>query len=125
MRTRPGTRGLALAGAAIAVVSVWMTASPRSTVPRVDPDHVTVVQRGMAKVIAAADVPELAGEALAAAPRPVAPGPGPLWALPGLVAALAAICLLRRLRTSPPLAAPRVALPGTGARRAPPVASFA
>lgn len=125
MRTGPGTRGLALAAATIAVVSAWVMASPRAVVPRSDPDHVTVDQRGPATVVAASDVPELTGESLAAVPRPVAPRPGPLWALPGLAAALAALCLLRRLRTSPPVAAPRVVLPGTGARRAPPVGSFA
>jgi hypothetical protein len=123
--TRTGTRALALAAAAFAVISAWMTVTQQAPLPRIDPDHTAAVQRGVAKVIAASDLPELAGETVTAALRPVAPRLGPLWALPGVAAALAALCLLRRLRGSPPPSTSRVVLPGTGARRAPPVGSFA
>jgi hypothetical protein len=125
MRNRPGTRGLVLVAVLLATAAAWTMATEGPTTPRSGPGRDAVVQRGLVKVVGSVDVPELAGESLVSAPRPTPPRLEPMWALPGLAAALAAVCLLRRLRTSPPLAAPRVVLPGTGARRAPPVASFA
>jgi hypothetical protein len=125
MRIRPATRALALAAVVAALVSAWMVTTQQRAVPRIDPDHAATVQRTLGRVAAATDVPDIASETLTTVSRPIAPRSEPLWALPGLAAALAALCLLRRLRTSPALAAPRVVLPGTGARRAPPAGSFA
>jgi hypothetical protein len=75
--------------------------------------------------ISPADLSDSVAVPMLGALRTAEPRLAPLWALPGLAAALAALCLLRRLRRSPSLLARRALLRGTVANRAPPLASFA
>jgi hypothetical protein len=81
--------------------------------------------RGDGGTVAPADVSDAVAVPMLGALRTAEPRLGSLWALPGLAAALAALCLLRRLRRSPSLPARRALLRGTVANRAPPLASFA
>ena len=71
------------------------------------------------------DLTDAVAVPLLGALRTPVPRLAPLWVLPGLAAALAALCVLRRLRRSPSLPARRALLRGSLAGRAPPLASFA
>ncbi len=81
--------------------------------------------RGDGGTVSPADLSDAVAVPMLAALRSTAPRLAPLWVLPGLAAALAALCLLRRLRRSPTRLARRALLRGTVANRAPPLASFA
>jgi hypothetical protein len=81
--------------------------------------------RGDGGTVSPADLSDAVAVPMLGALRAVEPRLAPLWVLPGLAAALAALCLLRRLRRSPSLPARRALLRGTVANRAPPLASFA
>ena len=79
-------------------------------------------EHGSDRVNAALDAGETAAVPVLGALRTIELRLGALWALPGLAAALAAMCLLRRLRRSPSRPLRRVALRGSVSNRAPPLA---
>ena len=87
--------------------------------------QVVHTEHGSDRVNAAFDAGDSAAVPVLGALRTIELRLGPLWALPGLAAALAAMCLLRRLRRSPSRPLCRIALRGSVSNRAPPLARIA
>jgi len=126
MRTlRREHRALLVIGAVLVLASAWLAVGEQSTAaPRDLPavGHLSQHSRG---TVSAVDVGDITAAPAVAVTRPAEPRSAPLWVLPGLVAALAALCLLRLQRRAPASPARRVLLRGSVANRAPPLASFA
>src|SRR5262245_36378002 len=116
-----GAGGAALVVVAVALGTAW-TAVGQST----DPTRASVpaIERALAGTITSPDAPDIAGEPVLTTLRTIEPRMGPIWALPGLAAALAAVCVLRRLRTSPPPSPALVLCRAGPSRRGPPLADL-
>jgi hypothetical protein len=125
MRTVRSARGLLLAGAALALAVASVTMGEAPAEPLAGHSTPGGLERRVGGTITAADLADVATTSVLAGHLNVQPRLGPLWALPGLAAALAAVCLLRRLRSSPVAPARRVLLRDSVSRRAPPLAAFA
>jgi hypothetical protein len=106
---------------AVALGTAW-TAVGEST----DPTRAATpaVERALAGTITSPDAPNLAGEPVLGALRTVEPRLGPIWALPGLAAGLAAVCVLRRLRASPAPPPALVLCCAGRSRRGPPLVAL-
>ena len=123
MARRPPTVML-LVVAALLIATAWIAVASRSEGPRPDPSAVVDTDPDTNWTFAPADPTDSAVGSALGAPRTAEPRLAPLWALPGLAAALGALCLMRRLRRSPTPPARRVLLRGSLANRAPPAGSF-
>jgi hypothetical protein len=89
------------------------------------PTQVNELERRSSGAVSSVDVNDSAVTPVLAAARSAEPRLAPLWVLPGLAAALAALCLFRRQRLRPTLLARRTLLRGSLVGRAPPIESFA
>jgi hypothetical protein len=123
-------RTSALAVIAILVLStVWIALGDRIATSARDlgpaPTHVNELERRSTDTVSAVDVNDSAVAPILAAARTAEPRLAPLWVLPGLAAALAALCLFRRQRLRPTLLARRTLLRDSLVGRAPPIESFA
>ena len=126
MRTgRRTQRALLVVLAAALVAAAWITIAGPAGVTRVARAQVVHTEHGSDRVNAALDAGDAVAIPVLGALRTIELRLGPLWALPGLAAALAAMCLLRRLRRSPSRPLRRVALRGSVSNRAPPLARIA
>ena len=122
MRFVRGAGGAALVVVALAVGAGWTTVASHTAAPvRAVPQE---IERALAGAITAADAPIVAAEPSLRALRGIDSRSGPTWLLPGLVAALAALCLLRRLRVLPVGPGHPHLLFGPVSRRGPPLASL-
>ena len=83
------------------------------------------IEHGVGGTVTSADVADVTPTSVLTGHHTVGLRLGPLWVLPGLAAALAAVCLLRRLRSSPAAPAGRRLLRGQSLERAPPLESLA
>lgn len=110
--------------AALLIATAWIAVGERSTGPLHDPSRVTHSERDANGTVSSVELTDAAVASVLGAARTAEPRLAPLWALPGLAAALAARCLMRRLRRSPTLPARRVLLRGSLSNRAPPIGSF-
>ena len=123
MARRPPTVML-LVVAALLIATAWIAVASRSEGPPPDPSAVIHTDPDTNGTFSPADPTDSAVGASLGAARTAEPRLAPLWVLPGLAAALAARCLMRRLRRSPTPPARRVLLRGSLANRAPPAGSF-
>ena len=118
-------RALLVLLAVLIAVTAWSAFGHQSTAASPRSAQTAHSTRAEGGTISPADLSDAVAVPMLGALRTAVPRLAPLWALPGLAAALAALCLLRRLRRSPSLLARRALLRGTVANRAPPLASFA
>jgi hypothetical protein len=116
-----GAGGAALVVVAVALGTAWTAVGESS-----DPTRASVpaLERALAGTITSLDAPDVAGEPVLNAVRTVEPRLGPIWALPGFAAGLAAVCVLRRLRASPAPPAALVLCCAGRSRRGPPLAGL-
>jgi hypothetical protein len=118
-------RALLVIGAVLVLAGAWLAVGEQSSAaPRDLPavGHLSHESRG---TVSSVDVGDVTAAPAVAVTRTAEPRSAPLWVLPGLAAALAALCLLRLQRGAPASPARRVLLRGSVANRAPPLASFA
>jgi len=125
MRTVRSARGAVLILAVLALALTWVAVGGQTPNLPQDTSTLAAVEHGTGGTVTAADVADLGSTSVLSAVRTAEPRLGPLWVLPGLAAALAAVCLLRRLRASPLAAARRALLRDTVSRRGPPPVSVA
>ncbi|HEY3725357.1 MAG TPA: hypothetical protein VGN59_18530 [Acidimicrobiia bacterium] len=126
MRTGRRThRALLVVLAVLVVAAAWISIGGQAGVTHVARAQVVHTEHGSDRINAALDAGDAAAVPVLGALRTIELRLGPLWALPGLAAALAAMCLLRRLRRSPSRPLRRVALRGSASNRAPPLARIA
>ena len=111
--------------AALLLATAWIVVGDRADVSLRDPLGVTHTDRDSNGTLSPVDLADAAVTPVLGAARTAELRLAPLWVLPGLAAALAALCLLRRLRRSPTLPARRALLRGSRSNRAPPIGSFA
>jgi hypothetical protein len=111
--------------AVLVVAAAWISIGGQAGVTHVARAQVVHTEHGSDRINAALDAGDAAAVPVLGALRTIELRLGPLWALPGLAAALAAMCLLRRLRRSPSRPLRRVALRGSASNRAPPLARIA
>ncbi len=124
MRTVRSARGAVLIVAALALATAWIAVGERPPAPlRASP--LSSVEHGVGGTVTSPDVAELTPTSVLTGHHAVEPRLGPLWVLPGLAAALAALCLLRRLRSSPASPSRPRLLRDSLSQRAPPLESFA
>jgi hypothetical protein len=125
MRTVRSARGATLVVAVLALGVTWIAVGePAPASPR-DPAQSVGIERGASGTVTSADIGEAVSASVLVVQRTAEPRLGPMWALPGLAAGLAALCVLRRLRATPAPPARRVLLRDSVSRRAPPLGSFA
>jgi hypothetical protein len=110
--------------AALLVAMAWIAAGDRADGSLRDPSGVTHTDRDANGTVSPVDLTDAVVTPVLGAARAAELRLAPLWVLPGLTAALAALCLLRRLRRSPTLSARRALLRGSRSNRAPPTGSF-
>jgi len=110
--------------AALLIATAWIAVGERSDGPIGDPSRILHTDQGTNGTFSPADMTDAAVTPMLGAARTVEPRMAPLWALPGFAAALAALCLMRRLRRSPTPPARRRLLRGSLVNRAPPSGSF-
>jgi hypothetical protein len=111
--------------AALALATAWIAVGERPQAPLHESSPLSSIEHGVGGTVTAADVADVTSTSVLTGHHTVALRLGPLWVLPGLAAALAAICLLRRLRSRPATPAGRRLLRDSLAQRAPPLESFA
>jgi len=102
----------------------WTAVGDRAEGPLGDPSRIIHTELDTNGTFSPADASDAVVASVLGAARAAEPRLAPLWVLPGLAAALAALCLMRRLRGSPTPPARRVLLRGSLANRAPPTGSF-
>jgi hypothetical protein len=110
---------------ALLLATAWASVD-RSTVSRPSSSPITGPQRSSTGSLSSVDLTDAVTVPVLGVSRAPEPRLAPMWVLPGLAAALAALCLLRRLRRSP--SAPawcRAVLRTSRANRAPPLELFA
>jgi hypothetical protein len=125
MRTVRCARGAVLIVAALALATAWIAVGERPPAPLHEWSPLSSIEHGLGGTVTSADVADLAPTSVLTGHHSVELRLGPLWVLPGLAAALAAVCLLRRLRSSPASPAGRRLLRDSLSQRAPPLGSFA
>jgi hypothetical protein len=130
MQTARRERATVLAVIAVLLLAtLWIAVGDRIAVSTRDlgpaPTHANQLERRSGDAVSAVDVNDSAVTPVLAAARTAEPRLAPLWVLPGLAAALAALCLFRRQRLRPTLLARRTLLRGSWVGRAPPLESFA
>ena len=118
-----GAGGAALVVVALAVGAAWTTDAGQVT------DRVGTASADVARALVAtftsAEVAAVAADSTFAPHRAAESRPGPSWTLPGLTAALAALCLWRRLKAIPRRPGSLRLLRDWVSRRGPPVTSLA
>lgn len=107
------------------LATAWIGVGSGSPVSLHTPTQVGHTDRDTNGTISPVDLTDAAVAPMLGTVRTAEPRQPPLWILPGLTAALAALCLLRRLRLRPTLLARQALLRGSLSNRAPPLASFA
>jgi hypothetical protein len=130
MQTARSERTTVRAVIAVLVLgTLWIALGDRITVAVRElgpaPSHANQLERRSGDAVSAVDANDSAVTPVLAAARTAEPRLAPLWVLPGLAAALAALCLFRRQRLRPTLLARRTLLRGSMVGRAPPIESFA
>ena len=126
MRMARREHGVMLAIAAVLLIATaWVAVGDRSSVTLQDPTRIVHTERETNGTISPVELGDAAVAPMLGAARSAEPRLVPLWILPGLAAALAALCLLRRLRRSPERPARRALLRGILSSRAPPLRSIA
>jgi hypothetical protein len=118
-------RALLVIGAVLVLASAWLAMGEQSTAAPRDLPAVGHLAHESRSTMSSVDVGDVTAAPAVAVTRTAEPRSAPLWVLPGLAAALAALCLLRLQRGAPLSPARRVLLRGSVANRAPPLASFA
>jgi hypothetical protein len=118
-----GVGGAVLVVFTLALGTAWLGGGAR--VPDATGTLPQEIERGVAGTVSDPDRTLVAAESTFTALRTVEPRLASSWVLPGLAAALAAVCLLRRLRGSPLGAGHGPVLRGGVSRRGPPRGSLA
>ncbi len=111
--------------AVLVAATAWSTFGHLSAAPSHRLAPAADSPRGDGGTVSPADLTDAVAVPMLGALRTAEPRLAPYWVLPGLAAALAAVCVLRRLRRSPSLPAGRALLRDSLANRAPPLASIA
>jgi hypothetical protein len=125
MRTVRSARSALLIVAALALATAWIAVGERPLAPLHESSPLSSIEHGVGGTVTSADVADVISTSVLTGHHTVGLRLGPLWVLPGLAAALAAVCLLRRLRSSPASPAGRRLLRDSLSERAPPLESFA
>jgi hypothetical protein len=123
MQWRRGAGGAVLL-VAVVLGSAW-TAGGEGVPDPIGPTARHEVERLLTGTIGGPDAVLAVTESMLSVARAVEPRVGPVWALPGIAAALAALCLLRRLRGSPVTSAHGRPLRDGVSRRGPPAFALA
>jgi hypothetical protein len=123
LKVMRGAGGAALVVVALAVGAGWSTGAAR-VADRIGAAH-DDVERALVGTITPVGAATVAVESTFAPHRAAESRPGASWTLPGLTAALAALCLWRRLRALPLRPGSLRQLRDWVSRRGPPVASLA
>jgi hypothetical protein len=111
--------------AVLALATAWIAVGERRPAPGQETSPRSALERSVGGTVTSADLAVVVPASVLSGHLTVEPRLGPLWVLTGLAAALAAVCLLRRLRTCPAPPARRMLLRDSLSRRGPPLGSFA
>jgi hypothetical protein len=117
-----GVGGAVLVVIALALGTAWLGGGAR--VPDATGTLRHETDRGLAGTVSDPDRTLVVAESTVSVLRTVEPRSTPSWVMPGLAAALAAVCLLRRQRGSPLGAGRGPVLRDSVSRRGPPLASL-
>jgi len=123
--TRREHRALLVVLAVLLVATAWIVAGDRSSASLQNSAPIGHVEHEPNGTVAPVDLADAVVAPMLGAARAAAPRQAPLWILPGLAAAIAALCVLRRQRLRPTLLARRALRRASLADRAPPLASVA
>jgi hypothetical protein len=119
-----GAGGAVLVVVAVALGTAWTAGAELGPDPN-GPAARHDVERILAGTISAPEATLGVAESALTVVRAVEPRGGPVWSLAGLAAALAAVCLLRRLRGAPVTSGHGRLLRDGVSRRGPPVFALA